>query len=263
MIKKIYSIIIKKNKVDYFLHKIVKIYFQLLPTTMMQSRISRNFIPDSIVYGKEYPYYKTLFKKFTKYNFNNKGDISRYFSLIINIEHLFENEDVDGDLAEVGVWKGNTASILAFYAKKYDRKCYLFDTFEGFDNKDLVSSDKKFEKGHFSDTSIEIVQNVIGVDNVNCCEFIKGYFPDSIPDKILEKKFSVVSLDADLYMPTKSGLEWFYPRMTNKSIFLLHDYSSKAWDGCKKAIDEFCKKENLNLVLMPDKSGSAFIKINK
>lgn len=33
--------------------------------------------------------------------------------------------------------------------------------------------------------------------------------------------------------------------------------------GCKRAIDEFCDKENQLLVLMPDKSGSKFIRVQK
>jgi hypothetical protein len=69
-----------------------------------------------------------------------------------------------------------------------------------------------------------------------------------------------VSLDCDLYEPMKAGLEFFYPRMTRGGIFLLHDYSSFSWNGAKKAIDEFCGQSGEFIVLMPDKSGSAFLR---
>ncbi len=104
---------------------------------------------------------------------------------------------------------------------------------------------------------------MIGEEYLSFCEFIVGYFPESIPNDFDNKKFSVVSLDADLYEPTKAGLEYFYKFMDDGALFLLHDYSSGYWDGCKRAVDEFCEKENQHLILMPDKSGSAFIRVRK
>ena len=73
----------------------------------------------------------------------------------------------------------------------------------------------------------------------------------------------MVSLDCDLYAPTKAGLEFFYPLMEKHGIFLLHDYSSLHWEGSKRAIDEFCELNNEKLILIPDKSGSAFFRKNK
>jgi len=61
----------------------------------------------------------------------------------------------------------------------------------------------------------------------------------------------------------KAGLEFFYPRMSRGGILMLHDYSSLFWDGAKKAIDESCNKNGEYVVLMPDKSGSAFIRKSK
>ena len=105
----------------------------------------------------------------------------------------------------------------------------------------------------------KMVKEVIG-DGSKGCEFVKGYFPDSISENHKTKSYAVVSLDCDLYEPMKAGLNFFYPLMPHGGIFLLHDYSSLFWDGSKKAVDEFCKENNQNVILMPDKSGSAFIR---
>jgi hypothetical protein len=40
----------------------------------------------------------------------------------------------------------------------------------------------------------------------------------------------------------------------------LHDYSSLYWDGAKLAVDEFCAENGELIILMPDKSGSAFLR---
>ena len=183
--------------------------------------------------------------------------------MMLNIENICGVKNVKGDFAELGVWRGNTAQVLAYYAKKYERKCYLFDTFEGFNSNDLIGFDSKFRTNLFSDTSLSLVKEVIGEDYLFNCELVPGYFPTSAKQISKNKMFSVVSLDADLYKPMKAGLEYFFPLMSNGGLFLLHDYSSGYWDGCKRAIDEFCDKENQLLVLMPDKSGSAFIRIRK
>jgi hypothetical protein len=144
--------------------------------------------------------------------------------------------------------------------KKTQRKLYLFDTFSGFDQRDLNGEVSKFD---FSNTSVDIVNDVIGNEYQKSCIMCKGYFPDSIPSSLQSGNFAVVSLDADLYAPMKAGLDWFFPRMSRGALFLLHDYSSKQWDECKKAIDEFCTREGQSVVLMPDKYGSAFIRIHK
>ncbi len=51
--------------------------------------------------------------------------------------------------------------------------------------------------------------------------------------------------------------------MSKGGLLLLHDYSSLYWNGSKKAIDEFCKVNREYVILMPDKSGSAFIRKSK
>jgi hypothetical protein len=168
------------------------------------------------------------------------------------------SEGVSGDFAELGVWRGNTASILAYFAAEHKRTVFLFDTFEGFAEADLTGVDQQKEMD-FNNTSIELVKQVIGNNHIHC-EFVKGFFPDTITETHKERQYAVVSLDCDLYAPTKAGLLFFYERMPPGGIFFLHDYSSLHWDGSKKAIDEFCKISGEKIILMPDKSGSAFFR---
>jgi Macrocin-O-methyltransferase (TylF) len=214
--------------------------------------------PDSHNTFNAHPEFNDLFKKFISHNkLNNAGDVIRLWSLILNIKQVLA-ENIDGDLAELGVWRGNTAAILAFYASQYSREVFLFDTYQGFDKKDLEGIDANQEI-KFHDTSLSLVKKIIGNES-SCCHFIQGYFPDSLKDKMISGKFAIVSLDCDLYEPMKEGLNYFYPLMDKGALFLLHDYSSMSWAGAKKAIDEFCVKYNERIILMPDKSGSAFIR---
>jgi hypothetical protein len=58
----------------------------------------------------------------------------------------------------------------------------------------------------------------------------------------------------------KAGLEFFYPRLAPGGLLLLHDYSSGCFPGAKQAVDEFAKTIPENIVLQPDKSGTAIIR---
>jgi hypothetical protein len=214
--------------------------------------------PDSYYLGRAHSEFDELFRRFTAHNrLNNGGDIPRLWSLILNCKQIIE-EGVPGDLAELGVWRGNTAAVLAYYAQTAGRRIYLLDTFQGFDRKDLrgIDADKI---SAFENTSLDLVREVMGRTPSNCI-YVKGRFPESISDDLRSGRFALVSLDCDLYEPMKAGLEFFYPRMPKGGMLLLHDYSSLMWNGAKKAIDEFCAEVGEFIVLLPDKSGSAFLR---
>lgn len=214
--------------------------------------------PDSYVYFNAHPEFKKLFKSFTTANrICNAGDIPRLWSLILNCKQVLD-EGVPGDFAELGVWRGNSAAVLAFYAKRSDRNVFLFDTFAGFSGKDLAGIDDGVSPA-FENTSIDMVQRVIG-RSASACHYVQGHFPSSIQETHRSRTYAVVSLDCDLYEPTRAGLAFFYERMAPGGMFFLHDYSSMYWAGSKRAIDEFCRATGEFLVLMPDKSGSAFFR---
>ena len=233
----------------------------MLPFILGKATFLKTYLtyhPDAYIQFNAHPEFKKLLKSFkAKNQINNIGDITRLWSFMLNIKQIIE-EKIPGDFAELGVWRGNTASVLAHYAILNNRKVFLFDTFEGFNNRDLqgIDSDKEMK---FHDTSIDLVKKVIGASS-SSCDFIAGYFPDSISENHRTTKYAIVSLDCDLYEPMKAGLDFFYPLMPQGGLFLLHDYSSLYWAGAKKAIDDFCAKNKEFVILMPDKSGSAFIR---
>ncbi|MGA7161091.1 MAG: TylF/MycF/NovP-related O-methyltransferase [Bacteroidota bacterium] len=163
-----------------------------------------------------------------------------------------------GDMVEIGVYQGLTAKLIHYYIP--ERTLHLFDTFEGFTDKSVVSEQKNLNypvySSHFSDTSIEHVKGYIAPKNNNVF-FYKGYFPESMPDHFAALRFSFIHLDADLYEPTIEALRFFYPRMNERGMIVIHDYNS--WPGARKAVDEFFLDKKEMPIPMPDKSGSALI----
>lgn len=213
--------------------------------------------PDAQVTFGAHPEFAELFQRFIRENRrNNAGDIPRLWSLILNCKQILA-EGIPGDFAELGVWRGNTAAVLAHFAARDGRRVVLFDTFEGFDGRDLSGIDADKAKS-FASTSVDLVRSTVGHDAQ--CDYVKGHFPMSLREEHRARQYAVVSLDCDLYAPMRAGLEFFHPRMPRGGILFLHDYSSQHWNGAKQAIDEFCRATGEHLILMPDKSGSAFLR---
>lgn len=216
------------------------------------------YTPDSHAKFNAHPEFQEVFRKFTKGNrIRNGGDLVRLWTIILNATQAL-NDDVPGDVAELGVWKGHTSAVLGHYASMRGRKIHLFDTFEGFSDSDLKGVDQDKGTG-FTDTSLEKVKENLGLPS-NQVNFVMGRFPDSLKPEHMDLKFSLVSLDCDLYLPMKAGLEYFYPRLSQGGIIFVHDYSSIYWDGTKRAVDEFLQTVNEFPILIADKSGTAIIR---
>ena len=163
--------------------------------------------------------------------------------------------DIKGSCAEVGVYQGAFAREINHYFP--DRKLYLFDTFEGFDKRDIGPHETFFSEESFSDTSVEIVLNKM--EHRENCIVKKGWFPETAEG--VEDKFCFVSLDTDLYKPIKAGLEFFYPRLVNGGIIMVHDFNFNAenYQGVHDAVKEFCVANNTGYVCLSDSVGSAAI----
>lgn len=187
---------------------------------------------------------------------NNSGDITRLYVLYQNLKALDERK-IPGAMAELGVWKGNSAKILHLVSP--ERKLYLFDTFEGFDQRDVKAESTNLPVGEkaFKDTSLEGVKAFVGTGpNVTYCQ---GWFPDTATAVKEGEKFALVHVDCDLGKPVLSALEFFYPRMSPGGLIIVHDYSSGWWPDVKPAVDGFMKDKPETVILLPDKSGSVVI----
>lgn len=178
---------------------------------------------------------------------------------------------IPGAVAELGVYKGHTAALLNGLLP--DRKLYLFDTFEGFDERDVaveqqgssVRPDGRLsyaKPGDFSDTSLEAV--LAGMPYPGQCIFRKGFFPDTAAG-LDHERFALVSLDPDLHDPALAGLRFFYERLNPGGAIVFHDYNNLQFEGIKKAVAEFeeelaaAGQPPLKLVPLGDLHGSCVI----
>ena len=73
---------------------------------------------------------------------------------------------------------------------------------------------------------------------------------ETVP-KFLEEntgvRFSLIHFDCDLYEPTKTALEYFWPRLSKGGICLFDEYAIKDWPGETKAVDEFFADKDVQI----------------
>ena len=141
---------------------------------------------------------------------------------------------ISGEVAEVGVYKGGTAKLLAKAFKGARKTVHLFDTFAGMPSSDVARD--TYKKGDFGDTSLESVTRfLIDCKNVR---IYKGVFPLD-PNPVKDIAFCMVHIDADIYKSVKEACEFFYPRLEKGGVMLFDDYGFPLCPGAKSAVDEF------------------------
>lgn len=162
--------------------------------------------------------------------------------------------DIDGEVAEGGVFQGEFAKVINNLFPK--KTLHLYDTFEGFDARDIEieSSFSNAKKGDYAITSEQMVLNKMNYPDK--CIIHKGFFPETATN--VSDRFCFVNLDFDLYNPTKAGLEFFGDRMVKNGCILIHDYFSTQYTGVKKAVDEFIETKS-KLRLMPIGDGISIL----
>ncbi len=190
--------------------------------------------------------------------------IARLASLIKAVKHV-EKYNVSGSIVECGVYKGG--SVMAALEtlknlKSTSRELYLYDTYEGMTAPSMVdttfegkSAEKAFEeKNEFWDhiacySSLQEVK-----DNIETCDypmekihFIQGKVEDTIPIISIPDKIAILRLDTDFYESTRHELEHLFPRLEKGGILIIDDYGH--WQGCKKAVDEYIEKNNIQIFL--------------
>lgn len=174
------------------------------------------------------------------------------------LSELFDSKNVEGSIAEVGVFQGDSAEKMnRFFG---NRTLHLFDTFNGFSDKDtateIANNYSTAKANQYDDTSIELVMSKMS--NPLKVVIHKGYFPDTATG--IDESFSFVRIDLDLHKPTVAALNFFHPLMVNGGCILVHDYFGESYKGVKEAITEYIiKHPELRLLPIGDSLSVAIV----
>jgi hypothetical protein len=202
-------------------------------------------------------------KDFAIDNYSNekyyRNDYVRLKTLELLVDEL-KRGNIAGQIAELGVFQGHFAKFLN--AAFPDRKLYLFDTFEGFDDeeleRELESDTVSVARDIYKNTSVQSVLE--RMEHKESIVIRQGFFPDSIGAGELEEEFALVSLDCDWEESLYQGLHYFYPRLTVGGYIMIHDYNNFL-DCAKKAVHRYESDNRIRLPKVPicDAQGSLIL----
>lgn len=148
-------------------------------------------------------------------------------------------KSLSGNVAELGVYKGAFARCLNYLMP--ERRLYLFDSFEGFDEKEGRREKNEqnctdaFLEAHKNTSIKNVLKRLPYPEQAVVCQ---GYFPESAKNAA-EDWFCLVSLDVDFEETTYEGLKYFWPKMVAGGYILLHDWDSPNLSGVKTALKRF------------------------
>lgn len=141
--------------------------------------------------------------------------------------------EIAGDLAELGVYRGGSALVLADLP--HGKLLHLFDTFTGLPNTEHPSHNPTghdLSKGRFACPESE-VRLLLGNRHV---AFHPGFFPESALG-LEALKFSFIHVDCDIYQSATAAIDWFWPRLEPGGIMFFDDYGCE-FTGVTEAVHE-------------------------
>ena len=159
-------------------------------------------------------------------------------------------KNVPGNAAELGVYKGGFARCINYLMP--ERKLYLFDSFEGFDNSEAQKEKAQqncteaFVNAHKNTSVAQVLKRLPHPENAVICQ---GYFPSSA--KNISDTFCLVSLDVDFEDTTYEGLKYFWPRIEKGGYLLLHDWNSPNLSGVAAALKKFEEESGHSILSVP------------
>lgn len=137
--------------------------------------------------------------------------------------------DVEGDFLEIGVFTGSSAVTAMTHMRNIglSRKCYLMDTFEGFNYSEAgASADGIWGGTHLMAAAPQ--QKLLSLrmrDVEQDYQLVKGNIcADPIPAAI--EKLALVNVDVDMYEATLAGLLKVAPLVQPRGIILCEDPAS-------------------------------------
>ncbi len=150
----------------------------------------------------------------------------------------------EGCLIEIGVWRGGTGALIAQQAKNcsINDTVYLCDTFKGVVK--AGAEDKDYVGGEHSDTSRELVQNLISQNlKLENGKILEGIFPDETADVVESKMFRFCHIDVDVYQSAEDIVDWIWPKMVRGGIIVYDDYGFYTCDGIAKHVEAHISKK--------------------
>jgi O-methyltransferase len=140
---------------------------------------------------------------------------------------------VRGDVIEFGCYKGGSSVDLSILCAVTGRKLIVCDSFEGLpepNEEDKIHYNlyrdhyDHYEAGRFAASLDEVKNNIRQFGCIDVCEFIVGYFEDSLEN--LNRKYVLAFFDADYVESLKPCIRKVWPNLRDRCRMYVHEATS-------------------------------------
>jgi hypothetical protein len=164
------------------------------------------------------------------------------------LECLQDTLNVEGPIAEIGAYRGGNAVLMqqAMSLHKDSRPYFILDSFSGFPQMHEYDP-HVIQEGYTEEYNLREIHDRFSMfENV---KIIQGFVPETFRLLPQSSKYSLIFFDCDLYEPAAATLDYFWDKLSPGGYILIHDYIHTIYGGVTRAVDEFCKKRNLELTV--------------
>lgn len=131
--------------------------------------------------------------------------------------------EVEGAILECGTWKGGSAVNLSMVCKITGRKLLVYDSFEGLPEKEEGDREAGgYTVGDYCGTLEEVKENIRKFGEIDSCEFVKGWFQDTLPD--LKQPILLAFLDVDFEASLETCVRYIWNNLTDKGYIFIDEY---------------------------------------
>jgi hypothetical protein len=197
-----------------------------------------------------------------------KSSAERIVVLCQSIAYL-EKHNIPGAIVGCGVGKGGgmMAAAMALMALESTRRqFYLHDTFAGMPApapvdvdwqgrpaRDLLPSNQLHVRSSLHDVKQAMMLTRYPWEKLI---FVPGRVEQTIPEHTAGQ-IALLRLNTHWYDSTYHNLEKLYPRLADGGIMIVDDYG--AWQGARKAVDDYFQKKGMQVPLQPIDFAGRFI----
>lgn len=141
------------------------------------------------------------------------------YHVVLSTEIFNVSPDVRGDVIECGCWKGASTASLSLVCRLVGRKLLVCDSFEGLPEDDAQATHQYphlniygfYQKGMYAGRLDEVKANIARCGDLSVCEFVPGFFSDTLGK--LTDPIAFAFLDVDLATSMRDCLKYIWPLM--------------------------------------------------
>jgi O-methyltransferase len=168
-------------------------------------------------------------------NIKKTSSLTSWQQNILLIEEIIGlPKSLKGDVVECGCYEGASTANLSLACALTNRRLIVCDSFEGLPkpkddekyeiNAGSIGDYYIWEEGEFSTVGglDTVKRNVSKFGNIKVCQFVKGYFEDTLKD-IDSESIVLVFEDADVRTSVEDCLRHLWPKLQEGCKFFSHE----------------------------------------